>query len=85
MKEDVQKMHNEIETEETFAMHLLKEIQRSSKRNFIAFIVTLIALILTNLAWVIYESQWEYVEEETAQYIQDINNANDTNFTQNIN
>lgn len=67
MKEDVQKMHNEIETEETFALECLRETARDKKRWFLAFLITLIALILTNVGWLIYESQFETIYEESTQ------------------
>lgn len=63
MKEDVQKMHNEIETEETFALECLRETARDKKRWFIAFLITLTILFLTNAGWLIRENQYETIVE----------------------
>ena len=49
----------------TLAMELLHELKKSSKRNFIIAIILLIALVLSNLAWLIYESQYQTVTEQT--------------------
>lgn len=45
----------------TLALELLHEVKKSSKRWFAIFIITLIALFGTNIAWFIYESQFEIV------------------------
>lgn len=72
--------------ENTLAMEMLKELKKTSKRWFIAFIVVLIMLFATNIGWLIYESQFEtIVEEETTQYVEDIDTPTNTNFTQTIN
>lgn len=71
--------------ENTLAMEMLKELKKTSKRWFIIAIVLLIALVGTNIGWLIYESQFETVIEETTQTIDDIQNADNSNFTQTIN
>lgn len=48
----------------TLAMELLHELKKSSKRNFIIAIILLIALVVSNVTWLIYESQYETVAEE---------------------
>lgn len=59
-----------MKEENTLAMELLHELKKSSKRNFIIAIILLIALITSNLAWLIYESQYEEVStEEVEKYI----------------
>lgn len=45
--------------EETFAMELLQELKKTSRRNFILAMVLLVALVLSNVAWLVYESQFE--------------------------
>lgn len=77
-------MEKEVK-EQTLALELLKEVKKSARRWFVISIILLVALIVSNVAWLIYESQWEYVTEETTQTIDDIDNANNTNFTQHIN
>ena len=52
-----------MKEQDTLAMELLHELKKSSKRNFIIAIILLIALVLSNLAWLIYESQWDYASE----------------------
>ena len=42
---------------------------RSNKRLWILCIILVIALIGTNVAWIIYESQFEVVEEKTVTEI----------------
>lgn len=74
-----------MEEENTLAFELLHEVKSASKRWFIIFIITLLALIGTNIGWFIYESQWDYVSEETTQTIEDIDNSTNSKFTQQIN
>ena len=50
---------------DTLATELLHELKKSSKRNFILAIILLIALVGSNVAWLVYESQWEEVESTT--------------------
>ena len=78
MRKNIEEMHKSIDKEENLAMTLLHEIKQSAKRNFIAFIITLIALVGTNVAWLIYESQWEETTETQTieQYQEDTNNSN---------
>ena len=45
--------------------------EMNSKRLWIAVLVLIVALICTNLAWIIYESQFEVVEETTTTITQD--------------
>ena len=42
--------------------------ERNSKRLWIIILVLIVALIGTNLAWIIYESQFETVETITKEY-----------------
>lgn len=76
-------MENQIK-EQTLALELLQEVKKTSKRWFIAFIITMVALVGTNIAWLIYENQFETIET-TEQTIEDIDNVDNTNFTQSIN
>lgn len=45
--------------------------KRNSKRLWIIILVLIVALIGTNLAWIIYENQFEVVEETTTTITQD--------------
>lgn len=50
---------------ETLATEMLHEIKAQSKRWFIISIILLIALIGSNIAWLIHEGQYETVAEQT--------------------
>lgn len=52
-----------MEEKNTLAMELMHELKKSSKRNFIIAIILLIALVVSNIAWLIYEAQWEVVAD----------------------
>ena len=40
--------------------------ERTIKRLWLIIIILILALLVTNGAWIWYESQWEYVEETTS-------------------
>lgn len=83
LKRGVMVMEKEVR-EQTLAIELLHEVKKASKRWFVISIILLIALVGTNAGWLIYESQWDYVAEDTTQSIEDIENPSNTNFTQHI-
>ena len=84
LKGSVEIMEKEVK-EQTLALEMLSELKKTTKRWFVVSIILLIALVGTNVAWLIYESQWEYASEETTQTIEDVDNPNNSNFTQHIN
>ena len=84
LKGSVENMEKEVK-EHTLALEMLSELKKSTKRWFVISIILLVALVTTNVAWLIYESQWEYASEETTQTIEDVDNPNNSNFTQHIN
>ena len=43
----------------------MTRMERSVKRWFIGWIITFVALVLTNIGWVIYENQYQDVVTET--------------------
>ena len=51
----------------TLATEMLHEIKAQSKRWFIISIILLIALIGSNIGWLIYESQYETIADEKSQ------------------
>lgn len=51
--------------EDKFALEIFHELKRTIKRLWILVILFAIALFLSNLAWLVYESQWEEVETTT--------------------
>ena len=77
LKGSVENMKKEVK-EQTLALEMLSELKKSSKRWFVISIVLLIALVISNVGWLIYESQWEEVSETQTieQYQEDTNNSN---------
>lgn len=51
---------------ETFALEMLKELKANSKRWFIIAIIELVLLLITNIGWILYNSQFETVAEQTS-------------------
>lgn len=84
LKGSVKIMEKEVK-EQTLALELLKEVKKSAKRWFVVSIILLIALVGTNVAWLLYESSLDTVYEDSTQYMEDIDNTSNTNFTQHIN
>lgn len=82
LKGSVKDMEKQVH-EQSLALEMLSELKKSSKRWFIISIVLLIALVISNVGWLIYESQFETIVD-TEQTIDDINNTNNTNFTQSM-
>ena len=89
LKEDIEELKGSVENmekqvhEQSLALEMLTELKKSSIRWFIISIVLLIALVISNVGWLIYESQFETIVD-TEQTIDDINNTNNTNFTQSM-
>ena len=69
---------------ETLALEMLKEVKAQSKRWFIIAMIELVLLVGSNIAWLVYESQFEEITTEE-QVIEDINNSSNSNYTQTIN
>lgn len=91
LKGSVKIMEKEVK-EQTLALEMLSEMKVENKRKdtiikiLIAVVVFfLIALVGSNVAWLIYESSFETVYEDSTQYMEDIDNTSNTNFTQHIN
>lgn len=55
-----------MEPKETLATELLHKVKRSSKRNFVLFIITLVMLFLTNALWLY---AWTLPVEETSNTV----------------
>ena len=62
LKGSVKDMEKQVH-EQSLALEMLSELKKSSKRWFVISIVLLIALVISNVGWLIYESQWEEVTE----------------------
>lgn len=59
---------------------IIADLKKASKRNFIIIIILLIMLFATNIGWLIYESQFETVTEDSIELIEleqtDVENSN---------
>ena len=62
LKGSIKDMENQVH-DQSLAFEILSELKKSSKRWFVISIVLLIALVISNVGWLIYESQWEEVTE----------------------
>lgn len=64
--------------ENSLAMEMLQELKRSSKRKDIIIVILIIAFLLSNVAWLMYESQFEEqtIQEQTIENEEGLNNAN---------
>ena len=47
----------------SLAMEMLQELKKSGQRKFIIIIILIIALIVTNIGWLLYENSMETVME----------------------
>ena len=69
LKEDVEDLKGSLKAmsqkikEQSLALEMMTELKKTSKRWFVISVILLVALILTNVGWFIYESQWEEVTE----------------------
>lgn len=64
--------------ENSLAMEMLQELKRSSKRKDVIIVILIIAFLLSNVAWLMYESQFEEqtIQEQTIENEEGLNNAN---------
>lgn len=89
LKEEIEELKGSVENmekqvhEQSLALEMLSELKKTTKRWFIISIILLVALVVSNIGWLIYESQFETIVD-TEQTIDDINNTNNTNFTQSM-
>lgn len=59
----------------------MERLERANKRNFILILVLIVALIGGNLAWTIYESQYEDVVTATQEIKQDSGDGGTNTYT----
>lgn len=84
LKEDIEELKGSVENmekqvhEQSLALEMLTELKKSSKRWFVISIVLLIALVISNVGWLIYESSFETVTETQTveQHQEDTDNSN---------
>ena len=53
---------------ENLVSELIKDVKAQSKRWFIAFVVTLIALVGTNLYWIYEWNSYDYISQDGDGY-----------------
>ena len=66
LKGSVEIMEKEVK-EQTLALEMLSELNKTTKRWFVVSIILLIALVGTNVAWLIYESSFDTIYEDSTQ------------------
>ena len=73
LKDEIEELKGSVETmekevkEQTLALEMLSELKKTTRRWFVVSIILLIALVGTNVAWLIYESSFETVYEDSTQ------------------
>lgn len=77
LKGSVKDMEKQVH-DQSLALEMLSELKKSSKRWFVISIVLLIALVISNVGWLIYESSFETVTETQTveQHQEDTDNTN---------
>ena len=91
LKGSVKDMEKQVH-EQSLALEMLSELKKSSKRWFVISIILLVALVISNVGWLIYESSFDTViEGETttvdggngvATYLEN-SNSGDINYGEN--
>ena len=84
LKEEIEELKGSVENmekqvhDQSLALEILAELKKSSKRWFVISIILLVALVVSNIGWLIYESQWEEVTETQTieQHQDDTDNSN---------
>ena len=66
LKGSVENMEKEVK-EQTLALEMLSELKKTTRRWFVVSIILLIALVGTNVAWLIYESSFDTIYEDSTQ------------------
>ena len=77
LKGSVKDMEKQVH-EQSLALEMLSELKKSSIRWFVISIILLVALVISNIGWLIYESQWEEVTETQTveQHQENTDNSN---------
>ena len=77
LKGSVKDMEKQVH-EQSLALEMLSELKKSSKRWFVISIILLVALVISNVGWLIYESSFETVYEDSTQETYYTDNSNIT-------
>ena len=84
LKDEIEELKGSVETmekevkEQTLALEMLSELKKTTKRWFVVSIILLIALVGTNVAWLIYESSFDTIYEDSTQETHYTDNSNIT-------
>ena len=86
MKEEVENLRKEYK-ENSLAMDLLKELKAQNKRQHIIIVILICVIVGMVIGFFIYENQFQTVSEteQTEQVLEDINNSQNSTYTQQIN
>ena len=66
LKGSVKDMEKQVH-DQSLALEMLSELKKSSKRWFVISIILLVALVVSNIGWLLYESTFETVYEDSTQ------------------
>ena len=66
LKGSIKNMEKQVH-EQSLALEMLTELKKSSKRWFVISIILLVALVVSNIGWLLYESTFETVYEDSTQ------------------
>ena len=73
LKEEIEELKGSVENmekqvhDQSLALEMLSELKKSSKRWFVISIILLVALVVSNIGWLLYESTFETVYEDSTQ------------------
>ena len=66
LKGSIKDMEKQVH-DQSLALEILAELKKSSKRWFVISIILLVALVVSNIGWLLYESTFETVYEDSTQ------------------
>lgn len=81
LKEEIEELKGSVENmekqvhDQSLALEMLAELKKSSKRWFVISIILLVALVVSNIGWLLYESTFETVYEDSTQETYYTNNS----------
>lgn len=88
LKKEVMEMEHQIEEikqeEKSLAYLLLEDLKKTNKRIFVICIIEAIIIISMFVGFLIYQSQFEIIDE-TTQYIEDVDESSNSSYIQTIN
>lgn len=84
MKEELEEI-KKMNQENSLAMELLSDKKRTIRILGAIIIILIIAFVGTNVYWIKNAMDFETVKTETEQVIEDVDNSQDSTYTQHIN